>query len=452
MRLRLRGGTNVRLAGRPAGGIDVAGDAASLYLPLASRRLRFSDLRIRDGQAVRPGEVLAVDPSHFGVPLLAPRGGAVRVGAVEGHVLIENAARAEAVQAPEGEKRERLVRLGAWPFIEDAHTGGVPDPASEPRAVVVSTLRLEPFGARGDALLAGRLEVLERGLEHLQSLLEYQPTYLVVPEAESALAEEIHETLRGHAWLEVVTVPLTYPFDHPALLARRLGLMAGAGGPVWALRVEGVLAVERALGAGLPVTERVVALGGPAIASPRHVEAPVGYPLEAFLADVTGGSEAARVVNGGALTGQTVPASQRGLDAECAGLTVLAEPRERELLGFTRPGWSRQSYSRCFVSALRRSFDEPIEASLRGEKRACVACGACETVCPANLFPHLIHKALYRQDLDEAERLRVDLCLGCGLCAYVCPSKLELHREFVEAQEALRAEHAAAAEAREAPA
>jgi Na+-translocating ferredoxin:NAD+ oxidoreductase RnfC subunit len=75
-------------------------------------------------------------------------------------------------------------------------------------------------------------------------------------------------------------------------------------------------------------------------------------------------------------------------------------------------------------------------------------------VCPAEIMPHLIHKYLYRDLLEEVEQARVDLCVQCGLCSYVCPSKIELAREFREAteqieeeKEALRQEEAAREEA-----
>ena len=61
-------------------------------------------------------------------------------------------------------------------------------------------------------------------------------------------------------------------------------------------------------------------------------------------------------------------------------------------------------------------------------------CGACREVCPARIMPHLIHRCLYRDDLEEAERARVDLCVKCGLCAYVCPSKIELRSEMMTVQ------------------
>jgi len=453
MRLRLKGGYNVPLAGRPSAEIRTAPETDLLLLPLASRRLAFTQPAVEDGREVAAGTVLATDPANFDVPLLAPRAGTVRLRAVEGHLVLEHARPAppEPMQTGGGAeaRRRALVRLGVWPFFEDAHTGRVPDPSAAPQAVLVSTVRLEPFLARGDAQLAGRLDAFARGLERLQSLLEYQPMYLVVPDVQAALAERLHESLRGHAWLQIITIRPRYPFDHPAILARGLGLAAD-GGPVWALRTEGVLAIERALGEGLPATERVVALGGPAVGEPVHLALAVGYPLEKILLGAVADGPP-RILSGGALTGERLEHGQKGLDAECAGLTVLAEPKRRELFGWLRPGWGRASYSRCFWSALHRSRPQRLTTALRGERRACIACGQCETVCPARILPHLIHKAVYADALDDAERLGVDRCVGCGLCAYVCPSKIELRREMLEAQARLREEraHAEAAKAEE---
>ncbi len=55
-------------------------------------------------------------------------------------------------------------------------------------------------------------------------------------------------------------------------------------------------------------------------------------------------------------------------------------------------------------------------------------------------MPHLIHKYLFKGDIDGAERMRIDLCLECGLCSYVCPAKLELREQFIETREKMRQE------------
>jgi len=451
--LNPKGGYSVLLEGRPSRTIEQLPGPEVLYLPLVSRRFTFSEVLVKEGEQVAAGQVLARDPDRFSLPLLAPQSGSVRLKAAENHIVLENlAASPQRVHVADerpshapreslsvGEKREKLLALGAWQFLCDAHTGELPDPSGTPRAVLVSTVALDPFLARGDVQLRERLTDFARGLEHLQSLLEYQPIYLVMPEVQSALASEVREMSRGHAWVQRVEIPLRYGMDSLSVLARRLGLMRDPQQPVWALRTEGVFAIDNVLTFSLPCTERIVSVGGPAVESPVHVRAVPGYPLKAILERrVT--EEYVRVINGGVLSGEAVGSDQLGLDAECSGLTVVPDHVERELLAFVRPGWNRRSYSKCYMSSLRKPFVERLTTALRGERRACISCNACEEVCPARIMPHLIHKYLYQGALDLAERARVDLCVECGLCSFVCPSKIELRQQFVDAKEQIRRE------------
>ncbi len=52
----------------------------------------------------------------------------------------------------------------------------------------------------------------------------------------------------------------------------------------------------------------------------------------------------------------------------------------------------------------------------------------------------MIHRYLYADRLEDAQRTRVDLCVGCGLCSFVCPSKIDLRTELLDARRVLREE------------
>jgi Na(+)-translocating NADH:ubiquinone oxidoreductase A subunit len=452
--VRFKGGYNIQLAGRPAANIIKMPEPQVLYLPSHSGRFDFSEICVEDGRHVSEGYALAHDPDNYGVPLIAPRAGTVRLKAAEGHIALEDISRPEqdrelpkrrpshAVDKSEAIKTrtDKLLALGAWQFFYDAHTGALPDPVATPQAVIVSTVRLEPFLARGDVQLADRLDDFARGLEHVQSLLEYQPIYLVMPDIRSGFASRVREHIRGYAWVKMLDIPSKYPYDDFALLARRLGLKSGAG-PVWAVRTEGILAVDRVLTLGKPCTLRVISVGGPAVNSPAHIEVTTGYPLQAIEQQYVAQPDV-RILNGGILTGRTLSAETLGVDADCMGLTVLPELRARELFGFARPGGDRKSYANCFLSSLRGAGSESLTTGLRGEPRACVSCGFCEEVCPAGIMPHLIHKYLHADLLEEAEQARLDLCVECGLCSFVCPSKIELTKQLVNAKGLIESEKA----------
>ena len=450
--MKLKGGYNILLEGRPKGTVEVLPEPDALYLPLHSRRFSFDEVCVKDGQHVNTGDVIAKDPNNYAAPLLAPRGGTVKLKVAANHIVLTDiSAPDKKVHIPEkdlphiveeigtaGIKRYKLLSLGAWQFFYDAYTGQLPDPLGTPQAVIVSTLSLEPFLTRGDVQLHNRLLQFTRGLEHLQSLLEYQPIYLTMPNVKSPFASQVREHIRGYAWAKLIQVPLKYPYDNFNILARALGLKK-ATGPIWAVRVEGILAIDRALTVSKPCLVRIVSIGGPAVSSPIHLKAMAGYPIQTVL-DKYVTEPDVRVLDGGLLTGEPISREMSGLGAESRGLTVIPELKEREFLGFTRPGWGRRSYSHCFLSALRTEFSERLTTSMRGELRPCISCSFCEEVCPAGIMPHLIHKYLYRDLLEEANEACVDLCVRCGLCSYVCPSKIELRKELAEAQNRIEQE------------
>jgi Na+-transporting NADH:ubiquinone oxidoreductase subunit A len=439
--------------GAPSAQVSDLPTPGRLYLPLATPRFRFDEVRVGEGQQVARGETLAVDPERFSVPLLAPLGGTVRLGEVEGHIVLDGLddARTDAA-APEASPRA-LLSLGAWQFFADARTREPVDPAAVPTDIIASTLRLEPFLAGGEAQLAGqRLERLTRGLAFLRSVFPEATLYVVTPNADEPPAEDIRKAASACDGAHVVSVPMRYPFDDPALVARLLRLPSGHESHVWSLPAEGVLAVEAALGAGEPAVERVISFAGPAVVEPTHFRTVPGYPLDELLEERLMRGEV-RAVNGGLLTGAAVPHEQRGLDSECTGVTVLREHDSQELLSFAMPGIDKRSYSRTVVGTLRTDMSMRYTSRLAGELRPCISCGLCAETCPAGILPAVIHKQLYADKIEEVQRLRVDLCIGCGLCSFVCPSKIDLRRELVNANAMLREEaaliraEAAAAEA-----
>jgi len=433
-----RGGYDVPMAGRPDSVVHRLPLPEQISIPLQTPRVRFTQVRVSAGRRVGLGEVLATAPDTFGLPLLSPCPGTVADEAAPGHLAIvpENKDKFDIEPTPDGREDRRrtidsLIRLGAWLYLREARTGAVPDPAVAPQAVIVTTAVREPFLPRGSTFLRTEFEAFIDGLECIQSLLEYQPIHLIVPEVRSELADRVLAAARGRSYVRTLLVPLRYPFGDPALAAQELELSDDA--PVWALDVAGVLAWRRAVVDGLPCVRRTVTVGGPAAGRPAYFDVPVGYPLDRLF-EAAEARGPFRTVRGGALRGQAVEETV-GVDAEAQGYTLIPRPPEkREMLSFLRPGLDRGSYSRCWLSALRKPRPEPLTTASRGERRACVSCCLCEQVCPVGVFPQLIHRALYEDALEEAERLRIDLCIDCGLCSYVCPSKIDLRREFAEAR------------------
>ena len=454
--MRFRGGYDIKFHGKPGVLLKDVSPPKILYLPLKSKSFDFSTLCVAHGQRVSLGEVLAKDPDNYDVPLLSSCCGKVDLEKTPGHITLEDLSTGDTKPytyrddqehihkktGPSGLKRYKLLNLGAWEFMKDAYTGQVPDSLSMPQAVIVSTVQLEPFLVRGDVLLKEYLRQFTRGLEHLQSLLEYQPIYLAFPKIKTDFAAKIKEQIRGYAWVKLIEIPLKYPYDNFEILSRHLGLKRDQGS-IWGVNVEGVLAIDNALTASKPCVERIVSVAGEGASQPLHLRLVTGYPISKIMDEYALQNTIA--IDGGMLTGRLLADETKGVSAECRGITFVPEHQSREFLAFVRPGFDRQSYSGCFLSSLCSLFPERVTNAVRGEKRPCVSCGFCEEVCPAGIIPHRLHKLIYQDHIDEIERSRIDLCVECGLCSFVCPSKIELMCQFKLMKQTILEEKAVAA-------
>ena len=451
--MRFRGGYNVMISGRPDSKINSMPAPSHLSVPLKSRRFDFSDIKIQSGDHVAKGDILAVDPDNFNIPLLSPANATVQIHESRAcidlmvhssDVSLESDAQIEHVDKTgiTDEKISKLIDLGAWEFFYDAFTSKLPDPAVAPQAVIISTVALEPFVVTGRAQLIDKLVPFCRGLEQLQSLVEYQQIYLVIPKVHTEFSKALQDQIRGYAWVNVIEIDIKYPHDNFNLIARHIGLRS-ANGPIWSLRTEGVFAVDNVLTNSSPAIERIISVAGPAVEEPTNIKVTVGHPVEDIISEFNIPKDT-RAINGGMMTGSGFGENAVAVDSECRGITFLPEHTTREFIGWMRPGFDRHSFARAFGSFLRPSFKERLTTAVRGEVRPCISCNFCQEICPAGIIPHVIHKYLYNDQIEEAQEARIDLCIQCGLCSYVCTSKLELSEEFAKAMEIIEEENEAA--------
>ena len=108
-------------------------------------------------------------------------------------------------------------------------------------------------------------------------------------------------------------------------------------------------------------------------------------------------------------------------------VSVILEGRERQLIGYLRPGADKHSVMSVFLSKFLGSKKFPFTSSTNGSERAMVPVGAYETVMPLDILPTQLLRALLVKDTETAQML------GCleleeedlALCTYACPGKYE---------------------------
>ena len=106
-------------------------------------------------------------------------------------------------------------------------------------------------------------------------------------------------------------------------------------------------------------------------------------------------------------------------------ISAIAEGGERPMFGWMMPGFSKFSVLNVFASAFLGKKEFYFDTSANGSKRANIPICSFEEVCPLDILPVHLLRALAVEDLERSEEL------GCleldeedvALFSYVCPGK-----------------------------
>jgi Na+-translocating ferredoxin:NAD+ oxidoreductase subunit C len=308
-------------------------------------------------------------------------------------------------QLDPAEIRERIrwagvVGLGGASFPTSVKLN--PGPDHRIRTLIINGAECEPYITCDDLLMRERAGDILAGARIMHHLLG-RPRILIgiednKPEANEAMRFALAETDMG-AYTEIRTIPTIYPSGGEKQLIR---ILTGKEVPTHAIparigivcqNVGSAAAVADAVLEGRPLLSRIVTVTGRAIAEPRNLEVRIGTPVSALIAYCGGFREAPRkLVCGGPMMG-----------------FEIAHPE----VPVTKP-------ANCVLALSETEAPDP------GPPLACIRCGRCAEVCPANLLPQQLYWHARAKDLDRVQDYNLFDCIECGCCAQVCPSHIPL--------------------------
>lgn len=428
----IRQGHDLRIVGKPEQAIvDAPFSRLAGVRPTSIRGLKPRVL-VEEGDSVRTGTPIIADKKNPDIVLTAPATGKVveiRRGPrrVLLHVAIEAQPQDEYEEfgslEPAAASREQvtdlLLRSGLWPTIIQHPFEKIADPQATPKAIFISTVETEPFLPDPNFILANDDGSFQVGLDALAKLTD-GVVHLTHAVGNVCPAIANARNVQKH------TVTGPHPAGQPMIHAFHIDRVK-PGEVVWYVHPQNVQTIGRLFREGKLLPERVVTLAGNGIQEShrKYYRFRMGSSILS-LVDGKLSSENQRIISGGVLTGEKV-ARDDFLGFNDFGVNVIPEGNKRKLLGWLTPGSDRYSVSRAFSSALSPADHkfEP-DTNLNGGVRACIQSGYCLDVCPTDVQPLFVWKAVSYGDLEEAESLGILDCVECGLCTFVCPSKIEI--------------------------
>tara|TARA_Y100001933_G_scaffold162694_2_gene161059 strand:- start:5517 stop:6863 length:1347 start_codon:yes stop_codon:yes gene_type:complete len=386
-------------------------------------------MAVKEGDEVALGQLLFEDKKTPGVRHTSPASGkvvAINRGAKRflQSVVIELSGDAEeqfeqfSDTAPDQlgreQIREKLIHSGLWTALRTRPYSKVPSPETTPHSIFVTAIDTNPLSANPQVVLVEGEDDFTLGIQILSKLSD-GPTYLC--KAPGA-------AISGGDGQEV-----EFAGPHPAgLPGTHIHFVdpVGLGKTVWHINYQDVIAIGKLFSTNRLSVERVIALAGPQVEHPRLVRTRLGARLSELTASQLKTGEN-RIISGSILSGRAAVGPFDFLGRYHLQVAVLAEGREREFLGWQKPGIDKFSVKNVFASKLFPGKLFNFTTSIEGSDRALVPISSYEKVMPLDVVPVFLLRSLITGDTEQAQLLGAleldeeDL----GLCSFVCPGKHE---------------------------
>lgn len=433
-------GLDLPIEGEPQQTIDEA-DAPSHAALLAADYVGMKPtMLVSAGSEVRRGQPVFEDKKTPGVIYTAPAGGrvsAIRRGArrafqslvieldrgelagERGGAAFDAYSGKHPAELSGGEVRALLVESGLWTAFRARPFGKVPAGGAKPHSIFVTAIDTNPLAPSVDAVIKGREESFAQGLAAVGKIAEPAVVYVC-----KAPGSAVSAPAEGNFREETFSGP--HPSGTPGVHVHLLDPV-DLRKRVWHVDYQDVIAMGRLFASGALNVERVVSLAGPAVERPRLLRTRLGASTASLTKRELKSGES-RIVSGSVLSGRTAAGPVFGyLGRYHSQISVLAEGRGRDFLGWLSPGAGAYSAANVFLSKLMPGKKFGFSTSTNGSPRAMVPIGMYERVMPMDILPAPLLRALLVADEERAQELgALELCEeDVALCSFVSPGKAD---------------------------
>ena len=439
--IRIDKGLDLPLDGRPEQTISEGPPIGSVALLGRDYIGLRPTMEVAEGDHVTIGQPLFTDKYDPSVKFTAPGSGVIesinrgarrvlqsvviRLDENEEEVALIDAVAPDALIGLESDAvRDALCSSGLWTAFRTRPYSKIPHSEATADAIFVTAMDSNPLAADPQVVLAEYAEDFSHGLSVLTKLTQGPVHVCKAAGASIAVPDNVPSTHGAGVHVSEFSGP--HPAGLPGTHIHHLHPVNETR-TVWHIGYQDVIAIGKLFTTGTLWLERVIALGGPVVIKPSLLRTRLGANTEDLIRDRLEKVEC-RIISGSVLSGRRAANKTAYLGRYHTQISVLAEGRKRELLGWINPASNKFSIANVFFNSFKRdksTFD--FHTSTNGSPRAMVPTGSFERVMPLDVLPTQLLRSLLVRDTDMAQKL------GCleldeedlALCAFVCSGKYD---------------------------
>ncbi len=406
--IKIKKGLNIRLTGEASKSLSNAPRSRTFVIRPSDFHLITPKMELKEGAKLQAGDTVFHSKPNDSIKFVSPVSGTltkIERGAKRKimEIVIEadqqdsykqfetanlNAMKSEDV-------KNHLLASGCWPFIKQRPYDVIANPDVSPKAIFVSAYTTAPLAADCDFTLIGKEAEIQAAVSALKKLTTGAVHVCVGENSTSVFAGLNDISLHKVSGI------------HPA---GNVGTQIGAIDPVnkgevvWTITPQDLVIIGELLLTGKFNAERVIALAGSSVKSPKYYTTKLGAEVATFLYDSGLNEENSRIISGDVLSGTKI--SHKGhLSYYHNTVTAIPEGDDYEFFGWAKPVFNKESITRALTFSWMSKKEYTLDTNTNGEHRAFVLTGNYEQVFPLDIYPMQILKACMVGDLDNMEQL-----------------------------------------------
>ncbi|NNJ83164.1 MAG: Na(+)-translocating NADH-quinone reductase subunit A [Flavobacteriaceae bacterium] len=433
--IKIRKGLNIRLKGEAEKTLSNAPRSRTFAIRPSDFHLITPKMVLKEGAKLQAGDTIFYSKSNEAIKFVSPVSGTlteIERGAkrVIKKLLIEGdqqdsykdfGAIDPSSASPES-IREFLLTAGCWPFIKQRPYDVIAKPDSEPKAIFISGYSTAPLAADLDFILQGKEKELQAALTALSKLTDGQ-VHVCIGNSDSPLS--------GMNDVTIHKVKGPHPAGNVGTQIAKIDPV-NKGEIIWTVSAQDLVIIGELILSGKFNAERIIALAGSSVKSPKYYKTKIGSEVSTFVYDSGLDEENVRVISGDVLTGTAI--SPKGhLGFYNSTVSIIPEGDDYEFFGWNKPVFNKISPTRALTFSWmlpNKKFE--LNTNTNGEHWAFVVTGNYEEVFPLDIYPLQILKACMVEDLDQMEALGMYEVApeDFSLTEFVCVSK-QPHQQII---------------------
>lgn len=386
---------------------------------------------VKVGDYVMKGQMIAQADGHISAPIHSSVSGTVK--GIKNHlningdrtmsIIIENDYENKEVEGlgkksdPGSLTKEEIidkirnagiVGLGGAGF--PTHVKLSPKNAEEIDTVIVNGCECEPYLTCDYRIMLEKGEEIVKSMRIVSKLFKNAKIVFGIEDNKSDSIKVIKGFIKPEDKMDICELKTKYPQGGErsliyAITGRKINSnMLPADAKCIVINSTTAYAIYKALFENIPLIYRYMTITGEGVNNCNNYKVPVGMSYRDVI-EASGGlkEDVCKIISGGPMTGAAI-----------SSLDVPVEKTTSSVLAFT--------------------FDDVAEL----KQSNCIHCGKCVKVCPSNLVPQMLCKAIKCNDYDKFQNLGGMECVQCGCCSYICPAKIPLTNLFVIGKSKIR--------------